>query len=99
MSDAEIRLDVIEAILIEMARSDSGARAAFNRAVDGLIQQADGCVQGHPRDVATWANYLAMGVDAPALSEIEAQYRRKQMVERTAYYARKAGSDGGNDQA
>lgn len=95
--DARIRLKVLEAIIVEAARSGGLTREVVNRVADRLDDEASGITRGDRRDVATWAMVLALDVHGQTQQERDAEFRRKQIRERTAILARDAERDGGNE--
>lgn len=95
--DAQVRFKVLEEIIIEAARSGGITREVVDRVVERLQDEADGCVRGQPRDAATYAWFLGMKMDGQTRQEYRAEFRRKQIRERTALIERATRRDGGND--
>lgn len=95
--DAQVRFRVLEEIIIEAARSGGITREVVDRVADRLEDDATGIARGHSRDIATWAMHIAMSVHGQTRQEYEAEFRRKQIRERTALIERAARRDGGND--
>jgi hypothetical protein len=101
IENAFAREQVLEAIIIEAVKSGIIPRAVMERVVDRLTREAEGCVSGRTYEIALYAQCLLANLDGQNRSEYEADYRRRQMRERTAYFERRAKtkSDGGNDEA